>query len=57
MTNHANFSYCGAIIWNDLPNEFKNTTSFDAFKRLVNAWEPTCQYFYCDLCVIKILYM
>ncbi len=50
-----NVSYYGTILWNDLPNEFKNTTSFDDFEHLVNAWEPTCQCSYCDLCVIKIL--
>ncbi len=32
------FSYHGDILWNDLPNEFKNTTSFDAFRYLVSSW-------------------
>ena len=31
-------SYIGAKLWNDLPNDFKATTDFTDFKRMLQTW-------------------
>ena len=31
-------SFIGAKLWNDLPNDVKETTDFTDFKRILHAW-------------------
>ena len=31
-------SYIGAKLWNNLPNDFKATTDFTDFKRMLQTW-------------------
>ena len=39
-------------IWNIVPNEFKQETALDAFKKLIKKWQPeNCP---CKLCICKI---
>ena len=40
----------GSLIWNTVPNHFKNITSLDEFKHQIKTWKPTtCT---CKLCKI-----
>jgi hypothetical protein len=42
------FMYYGSHIWNSLPNQVKECTDIQGFKRLLKTWEgPKCQ---CNLC-------
>ena len=40
----------GSLIWNTVPNHFKNITSLDEFKHLIKTWKPTTST--CKLCKI-----
>ena len=43
------FSYQAATIWNSLPNEARNITSFEHFKKLISTWcfNEKCSCFSC----------
>ena len=42
------FRYSAAKLWNSLPNHFKDTTSFNQFKSLMNSWnDDQCR---CSVC-------
>ena len=50
------FKYQGAILWNALPNEYKQCISVKDLKSLLNAWDgPVCSCSCCKLC--KLNYM
>ena len=38
----------GSIIWNTVPNRYKNLNSLDKFKQEIKVWKPaTCTYKLC----------
>ena len=38
----------GSIIWNTVPNRYKNLNSLDKFKQQIKMWKPTTST--CELC-------
>ena len=55
LTNTLRFGtqalcFKGSLIWNTVPNHFKNITSLDELKHQIKTWKPTtCT---CKLCKI-----
>ena len=44
------FTYYGSHLWNNLPNEFKQSVDYQTFVRMISKWEgPKCS---CSLCAI-----
>ncbi len=51
---YKSFSYQGAKLWNLLPNNMKECTSFKMFKSLIMEWKgPTCICSTCILCKLQ----
>ena len=53
---YNSFTYNGAFIWNNLPNEIKQEFDIKVFKRLINIWNaPQCNCSACKLCSLKMM--